>query len=139
MLRDITIAAACPSVLVMGSARPEWPCFIIFCVAFLNCQITELYNELVESIRDSNKWDLVRPAFTCDLWRSRTRREYFTLTMHYIDVKRGEAGTRWLLRKRILGSVAVQATNIDHEGDKDGNWAAVCGRLGMLCSVFIWL
>ena len=76
-----------------------------------------MYKESVEKIRDSNKWDLVRPAFTCDLWRSRTRREYFTLTMHYIDVKRGEAGTQWTLRKRILGSIAVRAVNIDHEGD----------------------
>ena len=82
----------------------------------VNRQITDLYNESVERIRDSNKWDQVRPAFTCDLWRSRTRREYFTLTMHYIDVQRGDSGTQWLLRRRILGSVPVQATNIDHEG-----------------------
>ena len=83
-----------------------------------------MYHESVERIRDSNKWDLVRPAFTCDLWRSRTSREYFTLTMHYIDVKRGEAGTRWTLRKRILGSIAVRAVHIGHEGDKGGYWAA---------------
>ena len=104
-------------------------------------QITELYNESVEHIRDSNKWDMVRPAFTCDLWRSRTRREYFTLTMHYIEVKRGDEGTKWLLHKRILGSVAVQAANINHEGGKHGQWPAVC-----VCKAFhgvgthyIWL
>ena len=82
-----------------------------------DCQITELYKESVEKIGDSNKWDLVRPTFTCDLWRSRTRREYFTLMMHYIDVKRSEAGTQWTLRKCILGSIAMRAVNIDHEGD----------------------
>ena len=107
------------------------------CVCVCYCadrQITELYNESVTSIRDSNKWDEVRPAFTCDLWRSRTRREYFTLTMHYIDVKRDDSGTRWHLRTRILGSVPVQAINIDHEGDKQCGWPAMhgtgwCGRL----------
>ena len=102
------------------------------------CRITELYRESVEKIRDSNNWALVRPAFTCDLWRSRTRREYFTLTMHYIDVKRGDAGTRWILRRRILGSIAVQAVNINHEGNKDSHWVAVCARLGMLYVVFMF-
>lgn len=105
---------------------------------YLDCQITELYHESVEKIRDSNKWDLVRPAFTCDLWRSRTRREYFTLTMHYIDVKRGDAGTQWLLRKRILGSVPVHATKIDHEGDNNGHWPAFSALLGMLWSIFLY-
>ena len=98
------------------------------------CQIKDLYKESVERIRDSNKWDLVRPAFTCDLWRSRTTREYFTLTMHYIDVKRGEAGTQWALRKRILGSIAVRALHVDHEGDKGGYLSAASSRLGFLCS-----
>ena len=107
-------------------------------LCYVDCQITELYNESVEHIRDSNKWDMVRPAFTCDLWRSRTRREYFTLTMHYIEVKRGDACTQWLLHKRILGSVAVQATNIDHEGDKHGQWPAICGRHSMVWAFFIY-
>ena len=98
-------------------------------------------------IRDSNKWDQVRPAFTCDLWRSRTRREYFTLTMHYIDIRRGDSGTQWLLRSRILGSVPVQAVNIDHEGDQQCQWPAVyaghfmlwafimCGCFTVACNV----
>ena len=79
-------------------------------------QITELYTESVEKIRDSNKWSHVRPAFTCDLWRSRTTREYFTLTMHWIDVNRTDVGCEWKLRNRILGSIAINAENVDHKG-----------------------
>ena len=80
-------------------------------------QITELYTESVEKIRNSNKWSHVRPAFTCDLWRSRTTREYFTLTMHWIDVSRTDAGCEWKLRNRILGSIPVNAENVDHKGE----------------------
>ena len=104
----------------------------------MNRQITDLYNESVVSIRDSNKWDQVRPAFTCDLWRSRTRTEYFTLTMHYIDVLRDDSGTRWHLRTRILGSVPVQAVHIDHEGDKHCEWAAVYARHSVVWAIAVY-
>lgn len=113
---------------------PRWPCLMCVC-CYVNHQITELYKESVASIRDSNKWDQVRPAFTCDLWRSRTRREYFTLTMHYIDVRREDTGTTWHLRTRILGSVPVQATNIDHEGDKRCEWPTVYARRSMVWAI----
>ena len=109
-----------------------------FCVCwYVNRQITDLYNESVVNIRDSHKWDEVRPAFTCDLWRSRTRREYFTLTMHYIDVQHDNTGTRWLLRRQILGSIPVQAINIDHEGDQQCQWPPVCARHSMVWALFM--
>ena len=129
--------AACPTVLVMGSSRPQWLCFMLCLWYCVDRQITELYNESVATIRDSNKWDMVRPVFTCDLWRSRTRREYFTLTMHYIDVQRGDSGTRWLLRRRILGSVPVQAVNIDHAGDQQCQWPAACAGHSMVGAFFM--
>ena len=134
---DEVTASACPSVMVMGSTRPQWPCLMLCVCCYVNRQITELYNESVATIRDSNKWDMVRPAFTCDLWRSRTRREYFTLTMHYIDVRRGDSGTQWLLQRRILGSVPVQATNIDHEGDQQCLWPVVCAGHSMVWAFFV--
>ena len=92
-------------------------------------QVKELYNESVEKIRDSNNWALIRPAFTCDLWRSRTRREYFTLTMHWIDVSRTNAGTEWKLCNCILGSIAVTAASVDHKGERGPS----CCDLLFLC------
>ena len=59
------------------------------------------------------------------------------MTMHYIDVKRGDAGTQWLLRRRILGSIPVQAVNIDHECDQQCDWPAVCARHSMVWAFFI--
>ena len=103
-------------------------------------QVKELYNESVEKIRDSNNWALIRPAFTCDLWRSRTRREYFTLTMHWIDVSRTDAGTEWKLRNRILGSIAVTAASVDHKGERG---PSCCDLLlpcaNTLCCCDMWL
>ena len=81
-------------------------------------QITELYNESVARIRDSNDWRRVRPAFTADLWTSRTTRQYFTLTMHWIDVKRSAAGSEWKLQWRILGAIPVVADHVDHAGEQ---------------------
>lgn len=94
-------------------------------------QIKELYEESVIKIRNSNKWNEVRPAFTCDLWRSRTRKEYFTLTMHWIDVSGARGATQWTLRNRILGSIPVQAATIDHKGER----APPAGRAGTLSVV----
>ena len=92
--------------------------FALLSICLFACfQITELYQESVARIRDSNDWRRVRPAFTCDLWTSRTKKQYFTLTMHWIDVKRVEAGPEWKLRWRILGSIPVLAEHVDHTGE----------------------
>ena len=79
-----------------------------------------MYDRAVTRVREEADWSTVRPAFTCDLWRSRRQREYFTLTMHYIDVTHkpdGNANCQWTLRKRILGSMPVASGSIDHIGD----------------------
>ena len=103
-------------------------------------QVKELYNESVEKIRDSNNWALIRPVFTCDLWRSRTRREYSTLTMHWIDVSRPDAGSEWKLRNRILGSIAVTAAKVNHKGERE---PSCCDLLHPCVDVFcccdLWL
>ena len=108
------------------------PLNVLLCV----WQITDLYNESVNKIRGENDWPTVRPAFTCDLWRSRARREYFTLTMHWIHIQPaadGVSNCQWQLRNRILGSVAVHADRIDHEGEymPHRNWA-----LAVYCCMF---
>ena len=56
------------------------------------------------------------PAFTCDLWHSRTMKEYFTMTVHWIHIGGTQLQPTWELRHRMLGSYPVQATRIDHQG-----------------------
>ena len=103
-------------------------------------QVKELYNESVEKIRDSNNWALIRPAFTCDLWRSRTRREYFTLTMHWIDVSRTDAGSEWKLQNRILGSIAVTAAKVDHKGERGPSYYDLLHPcVDVFCYCDLWL
>ena len=45
-------------------------------------QITRLYNSGVERLKNEEDWPRVRPAFTCDLWKSATNKKYFTCTAH---------------------------------------------------------
>ena len=52
-----------------------------------------MYHESVAKIHDSNNWCLVIPIVMCDIWRSKTKREYFTLMMHWIDMRQANTGT----------------------------------------------
>ena len=45
-------------------------------------QITRLYNSGVERLKNEEDWAHVQLAFTCDLWKSVTNKEYFTCTVH---------------------------------------------------------
>ena len=56
-------------------------------------QITRLYNSGVERLKNEKDWARVRPAFTCDLWKSATNKEYFTCMAHWVrDNVGGGAG-----------------------------------------------
>ena len=84
------------------------------------------------------------PAFTCDLWRSRTKREYFTLTMHWINVSRTDGGSEWKLCNRILGSIVVTTASIDHKGERDQAVVICCIHVLMcfvvvICGCDLWL
>ena len=52
-------------------------------------QITQLYNSGVERLKNEEDWARVRPAFTCDLWKSATTKEYFTSMAHWVRDKVG--------------------------------------------------
>ena len=52
-------------------------------------QITRLCNSRVERLKNEEDWPCVRLAFTCDLWKSATNKEYFTCTVHWVRDKVG--------------------------------------------------
>ena len=89
-------------------------------VFLLLSQVATMHRRAVQKLRGMEEWKKVRPAFTCNLWRSRTRREYFLMTMHWIDETRrhdGHANCQWQLRSRCLGSVPVEAESITAAGE----------------------
>ena len=45
-------------------------------------QITRLYNSRVERLKNEEDWARLWPAFTYDLWKSATNKEYFTCKAH---------------------------------------------------------
>ena len=40
-------------------------------------------------MKNEEDWPRVRPAFTCDLWKSAMNKEYFTCTAHWVRDKVG--------------------------------------------------
>lgn len=81
--------------------------------------MTEFYEDSVNKIKQEQPWAVVRPAFTADLWRSRTKKEYFGLTVHWVSIEaRVDGGpATWRLRWRGLGSARVPDASIDHAGE----------------------
>ena len=63
--------------------------FLVANAAGAAVQITWLYNSGVERLKNEEDWPCVRPAFTCDLWKSVTNKEYFTYTAHWVQDKVG--------------------------------------------------
>ena len=105
-------------------------------------QISKMYHSAVGKVRESGDWAKVRPAFTCDLWRSQMQREYFTLTMHWIEVTTkpdGNANCQWNLRKRILGAVPVEAESVNHEGAVSLAYSAVFHFVSSTLHVFCFV
>ena len=81
-------------------------------------QTKRLHACAVDRLKREEDWPVVRPSFSADLWRSRTRTEYFTLTMHWVHQRTEPTGrVTWVLKRRVLASVAVHEETIDAQGE----------------------
>ena len=68
------------------------PYFLVANAADVVVQITRLYNSGVERLKYEEDWPCVRPAFTCDLWKSAMNKEYFTFAAHWVREQSGGGG-----------------------------------------------
>ena len=75
-------------------------------------QIHTFYENAVRRLACDGKWGSYRPAFTTDLWQGPARREYLTVTAHWIE----PTEEKFTLRMRVLGSLVVPEVHMDHEG-----------------------
>ena len=78
-------------------------------VAGAAVQITRLYNSRVEWLKNEEDWPCVWPAFTCDLLKSATNKEYFTCTAHWV---RDKVGGGLELKRRVVMTCKVPAEAI---------------------------
>ena len=65
------------------------PYFLVGNVVVAAVQITWLYNSGVERLKNKEDWLGVQTAFTCDLWKLATNKEYFTCMAHWVREKVG--------------------------------------------------
>ena len=67
------------------------PYFLVANAVGAAVQITRLYNSGVERLKNKEDWPHVQLAFTYDLWKSVTNKEYFIYTVHWVwdKVSRG--------------------------------------------------
>ena len=77
-------------------------------------QITWLYNSRVEGLKNEEDLACVRPAFTCDLWKSAMNKEYFTCTAHWVQDK---VGGGLELKRRVATTCEVPAETISAAGE----------------------
>ena len=77
-------------------------------------QITRLYNSGVERLKNEEDWPCVRTAFTGDLWKSATNKEYFTCTAHWVWDK---VGGGLELKQRVVTTCEVPAETISAAGE----------------------
>ena len=85
------------------------PYFLVGNAAGATIQIIWLYNSGVERLKNEEDWPRVRPAFTCDLWKSATNKEYFTYTAHWVWDK---VGGGLELKRRVVTTCEVLAETI---------------------------
>ena len=77
-------------------------------------QITRLYNSGLERLKNEEDWAHVRPAFTCDLWKSATNKDFFTCTAHWVR-DRVDGGLE--LKRRVVTTCEVLAETVSVEGE----------------------
>ena len=77
-------------------------------------QVSRLYHTGLQSLMKEEMWSVVRPAYTCDLWTSATRKEYMTCTAHWVHVP--AQGGAWQLKRRVVFTREVSAETVDAEG-----------------------
>ena len=85
------------------------PSFFVANVAVAARQITRLYNSGLERLKNKEDWARVRPAFTCDLWKSVTNKEFFTCTAHWV---RDRVGAGLELKRRVVMTCEVLAETV---------------------------
>ena len=90
------------------------PYFLVANAAGAVGQITRLYNSGLERLKNEEDWARVRPAFTCDLWKSVMNKEYFTCTAHWV---RGKVGGGLELKRRVVTTCEVPAETISVAGE----------------------
>ena len=90
------------------------PYFLVANAAGAAGQITRQYNSEVERLNNEEDWARVRPAFTCDLRKSATNKEYFTCTAHWVQDK---VGGGLELKRRVVTTCEVPAETISAAGE----------------------
>ena len=90
------------------------PNFFVADAAGAAGQITRLYNSGVERLKNEEDWARVQSAFTCDLWKSATNKEYFTCMAHWVWDKIG-GGLE--LKRRVVTTCEVPAETISTAGE----------------------
>ena len=90
------------------------PYFLVGNAASGAVQITRLHNSGVERLKNEEDWACVRLAFTCDLWKSATNKEYFTCMAHWV---RDKVGGGLELKRRVVATCKVPAETISAAGE----------------------
>ena len=92
------------------------PCFFVDNVVGAAVQITRLYNSGMEWLKNEEIWPRVRPAFTCDLWKSAMNKEYFSCTAHWVQEKVCGGGGGGGLKRRVVMTCEVPTETISIVG-----------------------
>ena len=90
------------------------PYFLVANAVGAAIQITRLYNSGVERLKNEEDWPRVQPAFTCDLWKSATNKEYFTCMAHWV---RDKVGGGLELKQQVVATCEVPAETISVAGE----------------------
>ena len=77
-------------------------------------QITWLYNSGVERLKNEEDWAHMRPAFTYDLRKSATNKEFFTCTAHWV---RDRVGGGLELKRRVVTTCEVPEETVSAQGE----------------------
>ena len=84
-----------------------------WCIAVLltsHCMLSEissLHVELISKLRRDSSWKDVKLAFTWHLWHSRCMKAYFTMTAHWIEIRKGALTTECMPPHQILDALPV--------------------------------
>ena len=65
-------------------------------------------------VEDEEDWARMRPAFTCDLWKSATNKEFFTCIAHWV---RDRVGGGLELQRRVVTTCEVLVETISTTGE----------------------
>ena len=90
------------------------PYFLVANAAVAAGQITWLYNSELERLKNEEDWARVRPAFTCDLWKSATNKEFFTCTVHWV---RDRVAGGLELKRRVVTTCKVPEETVSAQGE----------------------